>query len=315
MHSVTASGRASARRDDVQVRVPTASPVLLARSVLGRLGRRDGVHGRHQPLLEPDAVVDHLRHGRETVGRAARVADHGVPRGVIGVVVDSEADGRNLPRVALGRRRDDDPLRPGFQVPARRLERREEPGRLEDVVDALALPRQLRGFSHREGARAPAVDGESVTGDGDLRQSPAEPEASLHAVVAEQVGKVVGRDQVVHRGHLEAALGREPVDESTDAPEAVDADADRHDVSPPQLLSMARCTTRRPDPPGRGASPLVRGAGQLPADVAAPLDASGVTPLAASRSSANSTATASTSSWRSGSASQSALNPHSRRPS
>src|SRR5262249_51223357 len=118
--------------------------------------------------------------------------------------------------------------------------RGEEPGGLEDVVDATALPRQLGRISHRQDARAPPVDREPVAGGDDFRGLPVEPEPALHGVVAKQVREVVGRDHVVHGDHLEGRFRGEAVDESTDASEAVDADADCHDEIPPYLTGAAR---------------------------------------------------------------------------
>lgn len=41
--------------------VLTAPPVLLGWAVDSLLGSGDGVHGGHEPFLEPERVVDYLR--------------------------------------------------------------------------------------------------------------------------------------------------------------------------------------------------------------------------------------------------------------
>lgn len=54
-------------------------------------------------------------------------------------------------------------------------------------------------------------------------------EAAVHRVVLEEVGEVVGGDQVVDRDDLDRrVVGREAVDEAADAAETIDADADGH---------------------------------------------------------------------------------------
>src|SRR5690606_19992016 len=80
------------------------------------------------------------------------------------------------------------------------------------------------------------VDGEGALVERDVRL-----EAAVDRVVLEEVREVVGRDEVVDRDDVQALLVSDAVDQSADAAEPVDADADRHRTESPSR-----------DPSGRG---------------------------------------------------------------
>ena len=118
----------------------------------------------------------------------------------------------------------------GCQVAPGLLGFGEQAGRFDDVLDAKLLPRQGgRPFLDGEALDRVAVDDERVVFGGARRllagDRAAEP--TLRRVVLEQVGEVVGRDEVVDGHHVER-LAEQPLldqveDEAADAAEAVDA--------------------------------------------------------------------------------------------
>ena len=102
---------ASRRGDDVVANGTSTTPVLLRRSIDGLLGRGRRVHGGHQTLNDAEVVVDDLREGREAVGRARRVRDHG-ELGVVLLEVDADDEHRGIG----GGRGDDDLLGTALEV-------------------------------------------------------------------------------------------------------------------------------------------------------------------------------------------------------
>src|SRR5882672_5841346 len=107
-------------RNDIPVNFPLSSgmtsvtafgaPVarLLRRGVERALRVGVRVHRGEEALLDPELVVEHLRDGREPVGRARSVRDDVVLLGIELVLVDAEDDCLVL---VLRRRRDDHVLR------------------------------------------------------------------------------------------------------------------------------------------------------------------------------------------------------------
>ena len=82
-------------RDDVVVRGPSPTPVLLRGSVHGRLRRGHGVRGGHKPVDDAPVVVENLGHRGEAVGSARRVG-HDVHGRVILLVVDPHNEHRRV---------------------------------------------------------------------------------------------------------------------------------------------------------------------------------------------------------------------------
>ena len=104
---------------------------------------------------------------------------------------------------------------------------------LDDVLDAQLLPRQRgRAFLDRQALDLVAVDDEHVVlcGRGRISSLPTLPvELALRGVVLEQVGEVVGRDDIVDRDDVDL-LAEQPLfdqgakHQAADPPETVDAD-------------------------------------------------------------------------------------------
>ena len=155
-------------------------------------------------------------------------------RAVVAGVVDTEHD-----RVVgvRGGRGDDHLLGAGRQVLLGSLSRREEPGRLEHDVDPEVAPGQGGGIALGEHLHllAARVD-DAVTERHITRERP------QHRVVLEEVCHRGGVTEVVDRDDLhvsaERLLGTEEV--PPDAPETVDANANRHVSS---LSSKGDCAS------------------------------------------------------------------------
>ncbi len=179
-----------------------------------------GVHRGHQALLDAEAVLKHLGYRRQAVGGAARVGDDLVLLRIEDPTVDAQHNRRAV-RSGLSAERsgDDDVLRAGGEVGARLLHAAEHPGRLDDDVHAQVLPRQ-------SGRVALGVHREFVPVDNqlavlDLNRAA---EASVVAVVLQQVGVDVEGREVIDRHHVNAfhlALHHRPQGEAADPAKAV----------------------------------------------------------------------------------------------
>ena len=105
--------------------------------------------------------------------------------------------------------------------------RRNAPVHFQHQVHAECLPGQAGGVPHGEHRNLPAADDKGITVCGDGRVP-----AAIDSVVPQQVGQVVGGDQVVDRDHLGAGGLLEDLDRrASDAAQAVDRDAG-HGASP-----------------------------------------------------------------------------------
>ena len=131
-------GGAGRGGDDVGRSVAGAAQILVRR-VEDVLVVRVRVDRAHEAFDPAEAVDDRLYRGRQAVGRARCIRDDVVRRRIVPVVVDAEHQ-RDV--LTLGRRRDDDFLRAaGVDVRAGLGGVGEQPGRLDDDVDAEILPR------------------------------------------------------------------------------------------------------------------------------------------------------------------------------
>jgi hypothetical protein len=187
--------------------------------------------------MRPSVRQQHVHHRREAVGGAARVGDDVVLGGVVLLVVDAHDDGDVL---TLGRCRDDHLLGARGQVPLGLLGLREKAGRLDHVVDAQLLPGELRRRLGADDQDLFAVDREHVVCflvGARLLGADLAGELPLHRIVFQQVGEVVGGDDVAHRDHLDL-FSEEPLlvqgaeHEATDPTETVDSDTSAHCVLP-----------------------------------------------------------------------------------
>ena len=83
------------------------TPQIFMRQIENALVVRVAVDRAHEAVHDPEIVVQHFRHRRETVGRAARVRNDVVFGRIINIVVDPEANGR----IRIFRRRADQDFR------------------------------------------------------------------------------------------------------------------------------------------------------------------------------------------------------------
>ena len=222
-----------------------AFPILARRTVDRLLRRRVAVHGRHQALGQAESFLQEDVHDRrEAVGGAARVRHDVVLAGVVLLVVDAHDDGDVL---ALRRRRDDHLLRARGEVALGLLALGEEAGRLDHVVDAQLLPGQVGRRLRADDRDLLAVDDQHVVRflvGARLLRADLAAELLLRRIVLQQVGEVVGGDDVADRDDLDV-LAEQPLlvqgakEEAADATETVDGDTSAHFNLPFRLLMCA----------------------------------------------------------------------------
>ena len=204
----------------------------------------------HQALLDPESLLEqHMDQGREAIGGAGGVGND-VMRGRLVLGVIHPHDQSDV--LALGRSRDDHLLRPGGEMAAGFLRLGEEAGRFHHHLDAELGPGQLGRGPGADHENFAAVDHQDVVlglvrsglfrGDGAL-------EPALRGVVLEQVGEIVGRDDVADgddvQGRAEQALLDQcPEDQPADAAEPVDCDFYCHKCGV-LCLNCARPTASR----------------------------------------------------------------------
>ena len=198
---------------------------VLVRHVEDDLIVRVRVDGGHEAGLDRREIVDHHGQRRDAVRRARGVRDDVMLTLVVALVVDAEHDRV----VGIGGGSGDDHLaRTRVEVLLRSLTGREEPGRLEDDIDAELTPRQCCRIALREHLHLLAAGVDNAVPERHLSRERAE-----HRVVLEEMRHRRGVAEVVDRDDLdvgpELLLGPEEI--PPDASETVDADANRHDSS------------------------------------------------------------------------------------
>ncbi|MPN08061.1 hypothetical protein SDC9_155337 [bioreactor metagenome] len=212
-------------RDDVGGGGTGAAQVLVA-DVHRDLVVGVGVHRGHQAGLDADGVGQHLGHRGQAVGRARRCRKN--PLTGVAVVIDAIDEHR---RVVLRRRRLHDLARPGGNMRLAAFLGEEEAGRLDHQIDAEFAPVQPGRVTFGAEPDAPAIDQQVLAIDDDLAA-----EAAMHRVVFEQIGEVVGVEQVVDADHLETGklvfLGDGAQGHASDTAEAVDCHPYWHGLSP-----------------------------------------------------------------------------------
>jgi hypothetical protein len=180
-------------------------------------------------------VVDHLDQRRDAVGRARGIRDNVMLGAVIAAVVDADHDRE----VGVGgRRRDDDLLRTGVEMLLRPVTAREEARRLEHDIDAELTPRQGSRVTLGEHLHLLPTRIDHAVTERDFPRERAE-----RRVVLQEMCHRGGITEVIDRDDLhvcaERLLRAEEV--PPDAPEAVDANTNRHHPS----LSSKKVFTRR----------------------------------------------------------------------
>ena len=180
------------------------------------------VDRRHEPRLDPERVVQHLRHRPDAVRGAGGVRHDVVAVPVVGVVIHAE-DERH---VRVGRRgRDDDLLRARFQMELGLLTLREQAGGLEDDLHTQVLPRQARRIPLVQETELISPRTDDAVADRHVAGHRAE-----HRVVLQEVCHRRSVAQVVHGYEVDVGLladGRAE-EVAADSPEAVDANAHAH---------------------------------------------------------------------------------------
>ena len=227
-------GGAGGGGDDVLRGGAAALPVLLGGAVDGLLRGGVGVDGGHEALGEAEALLkEDVDDGGEAVGGARSVGDDVVGGGVVLVVVDAHDDGDVL---VLGGGGDDDLLGAGGDVALGLLGLGVEAGALNDELDAEGGPRKVGGGLGGDDEDILAVDDDDVVLSlvgGALLGADLAVEAALGGIVLEEVGQVVGGDDIadgddVELSAEEALLDESAEDEATDAAKAVDSNLESH---------------------------------------------------------------------------------------
>jgi hypothetical protein len=181
-----------------------------------------GVDRGHQPALDADRIVEHLRERGEAVGGAAGVRNDGVcggQRRVVDAVDHGEID-------FLRGRRDQHPLRSRVEMLLAAGAVGEEAGAFERDIDAISLVRQLGRIALGRHVDALAVDDQVVAIDLDRAL-----ERTVDRIALEQAGVGFRIGQVVDRDEFEimvGALDDRARDIAPDAPETVDRNLGRH---------------------------------------------------------------------------------------
>src|SRR4029450_3753309 len=134
---------------------------VLVRALLQVLVLGVRVDRGHQTLLDPDRLVQRLRHRRQAVRGAGRVGDDVVLGRVVGVVVNTHDDGDVL---VLRRRRDDDLPGAVVEVHLGLVGVGEEAGRLDDDVRAQVTPGEVGRVTLGERLERVATHGDLVRG-------------------------------------------------------------------------------------------------------------------------------------------------------
>ena len=223
-HLADRGGRAGAGRNHRQRR-RAGAPQVLVRQVEQLLVVRVRVNRRHPALPDAELLMDDLRERRQAVRRARRVRDDLVRGRIVLFVVDAENERDVRP---LGRRRDHDLLGARGEMLGGGAAVGEEPGRLEDDVDAERPSRQLGRVPLRQHFELVAVDRDAV-----LPGLDACLEVPEHRIVLEQMRERVRAGEVVHRDEVDVLVAeRGPHDVPADAAEPVDSDPYRHRCPP-----------------------------------------------------------------------------------
>ena len=191
---------------------------------------------------------------REAVRGAGRVGNDVMHRQIELLIVHAHHDGDVF---TLRRSGDDDLLGPSGDVALGLVRFGEETGGLDHELDAQFGPRELGGRARGNHEDFPAVDDEDVVLDligRRLLGADGAGELALRRVILEQVGKIVGGDDVsdgddVERRSEQALFHECAENQATDATETVDCDFYCHVRALRLLLALM---TMLVDPRERG---------------------------------------------------------------
>ena len=213
-------GSAGGGRNDVAGSSPSASPVLLGRTVNGLLGAGGGVNSGHQAVNNAELVVDNLGQRSQAVGGAGGVGNDVHVRGVL-VLVNTHNEHGSV----LGRSGNNNLLRAGLQVGFRLLHGGENAGGLHYVISAALAPGNVDGILLSVELHGLAVDDDCVLGELDVAGV-----LAVNGVIAEHISAVIrGHEGIVdaHKfnvGVVQTSTENKPAD----TPKAIDANFNRH---------------------------------------------------------------------------------------
>ena len=197
-----------------------AAPILQRRTVNGLLGGSGGVDGGHQAIGDAPLVIEDLGDGRQAVGGAGSVGDE-VHVGGVFILVDAHDEHGG---VVLGGGGHDDLLGAGLQMGLALLLGQEQAGGLNDVLGAQLAPGNLGGITL-------GIDGDllAIDHDGALGGADSTLELTMHGVILQHVGQVIGGAQIVDAHDLDLGVidaGAE--DHTANAAKTIDTNFDAH---------------------------------------------------------------------------------------
>ena len=180
------------------------------------------VDGLHQALLDTERIVEHLDQRHEAVGGAAGVGDDLLGLEVEVLVVDA-VDERGVGPVA--RSGDDDQRGTGGKVVRGGVAAGEEARALDDHINAKIAPWKVLRVAFAEHAQLVTINADAGLGGLDRVGQRAQ-----NGVVLQQVRHLVERPEVVdcHEIDVGPALLGSPEEVAPNAPETINADANRH---------------------------------------------------------------------------------------
>ena len=175
----------------------------------------------HPTPPEAKRVVQHLGHRGQAIRRARRVGNDVVTRRVVLVVVDTKNDHEIRP---LGRGGDDDLPCAGRNVLGSVVPFCEEPGRLEDDIDAKVPPREGAWVAFRQHLERPVTDANTLAIHRNRFRQIAQ-----NRVIFQEVSQCVHAGDVIDRYELQLLLVEcRSENIASDPPKSVNSDLDGH---------------------------------------------------------------------------------------
>ena len=111
-----------------------------------------GVHGGHQAFLQAKLIHDHLHNGRQTIGGATCVTNHGVSRWIVLLVIDLVDKCWNF-LLTFGWRGNHHALGAGGNVGLGRFKFGEATSAFKNIRATKILPRKFGGLALAQCAR------------------------------------------------------------------------------------------------------------------------------------------------------------------
>ena len=195
------------------------------------------MNGGHQAIGDAELVVQNLGDGGQAVGGAGSVGDEVHVGGVLVQVDAADEHGGGV----LGRSGHDDLLSAGIQVALSLLLGQEQTGGLDNVLSAQLAPGQISGVALSGDRDLLAVDN-----DGILSGLHSALEDTVHGVILEHVGQVVGRAKVVDADDLDFGVVQAGTEDHTaNAAKTVDTNFDGHNRVPPSNSAKYDLTSKK----------------------------------------------------------------------